>query len=164
MSLLHMWAQREGVSPDAIRRLEALIGVAGGAVMASSDAQGEPGSESRQQSLIRLEAARRDILLFRNNSGALQDKEGRFIRFGLANESEKMNARIKSSDLIGIEKVTIAPWMVGSVIGRFVAVECKKEGWVYRTSDARAVAQLTFIDLINSYGGRALFATGAESL
>ena len=52
---------------------------------------------------IRLEAAKQGILLWRNNVGAVKTSDGRMIRFGLANDSHKMNQHIKSSDLIGIQ-------------------------------------------------------------
>jgi hypothetical protein len=158
-----MWAQREGIDPAAIARLEALLGVAGGSAMSDPQSAGEPGSESRQQSLIRLEAAQKDVMLWRNNVGAAKTETG-FVRYGLANESQKMNDHIKSSDLIGIRRVTVTPWMVGSTVGVFVARECKKDGWTFRESDSHARAQRTFIDLINSYGGDAAFATGPGSL
>jgi len=164
MSLIRMWAQQEGIPPDAVARLEALLGVAGRAAMTDPDTSGEPGSESRQQSLIRIEAAKKDILLFRNNVGAFKTDAGGWVRYGLANESDKMNARIKSSDLIGIERKTVTPQMVGSIVGIFTARECKKEGWVLRPGDAHAGAQKTFIDLINSYGGNAAFASGEGTL
>lgn len=163
MSLIRMWGTRHGIPSVALVELESLLGVAGRAALADPSAAGEPGSESRQQSLIRLEAARRDILLWRNNVGAAKTETG-FIRYGLANESDKMNDKIKSSDLIGIERVLITPAHVGSHFGVFTALECKKQGWAYRPNDAHATAQLTFINLVNSYGGRAKFITSPEEL
>lgn len=163
MSLIRMWGARHGIPSAVLAELESLLGVAGRAALADPSAAGEPGSESRQQSLIRLEAARRDILLWRNNVGAAKTETG-FIRYGLANESDKMNDKIKSSDLIGIERVLITPAHVGSHVGVFTALECKKQGWSYRPNDAHATAQLTFINLVNSYGGRAKFITSPGEL
>ena len=164
MSLIRMWGAKHGIAPAALAELESLLGVAGHAALSDPSASGEPGSESRQQGLIRLEAAKKDVLLFRNNVGAFESPGGGWVRFGLANDSERMNAAIKSSDLIGLRRVTITPQMVGSIVGVFTARECKHEGWQYKPSDKRAMAQKTFIDLVNSYGGDAAFATGPGTL
>lgn len=165
MSLIRMWAQAEGITPAAVARLEMLLGVAGNSAMTDPASQGEPGSESRQQSLIRLEAGKRDDMLFwRNNVGAFRTDEGGFLRYGLANESQQMNDAIKSSDLIGIRRKTVTPQMVGSIVGIFTARECKKQDWKFRAGDKHAAAQKTFIDLVNSYGGDAAFATGPGTL
>lgn len=164
MSLIRMWGARNGVPAAALAELEGLLGIAGRAAMNDPEAAGEPGSESRQQSLIRLEAAKKDIILWRNNVGAFKTDEGGYVRYGLANDSQQMNERIKSSDLIGIRRKVITPEMIGSVVGVFVARECKKETWTLRPADKHAAAQKTFIDLVNSYGGDAAFATGEGSL
>lgn len=117
-------------------------------------------SESRVQSLERLRAARRGATLWRNNVGAGTLASGNHIRFGLGNDSSQVNARMKSSDLIGIEPVLITPDMVGKTIGRFVAVECKAQGWQY-TGTEREVAQKKFIDIVNAMGGNARFCSNA---
>ena len=120
------------------------------------------GSESRQQSLVRLDAAEHRIWLTRNNVGVLMDANDRPVRYGLANESKEQNKVFKSSDLIGIKSVVITQQHVGSVIGQFVARECKKEGWRY-SGDKHEVAQLTFINFVNARGGDARFASGPGS-
>jgi hypothetical protein len=163
MSLIRMWGAQEGVSPAALARLEALLGVAG------LTAMGEPAeaagvSEARTQSEVRLEAAQKDVLLWRNNVGAFEAPGGGWVRYGLANDSERMNAAIKSSDLIGIRRRVITAEMVGSTVGVFTARECKRPSWTYRESDTRARAQRVFIDLVNSYGGDASFANGTGTL
>lgn len=119
--------------------------------------------ESEVQSLVRLEAAKKMIRLWRNNVGAGTLKNGAFIRWGLCNESAAVNDRMKSSDLIGIRAVKITPDMVGRTIGVFVARECKREGWVY-TGDEVEEAQLRFLHLIRDMGGDAGFATGEGTL
>jgi hypothetical protein len=105
------------------------------------------------QNLIRIEAAKIGMWLLRNNSGALQDVNGRLIRFGLGNDSTATNKKIKSSDLIGV-------WE-----GRAVAIECKAEGWKnpfvltrLKPTD-REKAQWAFINLWRAHGGLACFAT-----
>ncbi len=98
----------------------------------------------------------------RNNSGALKDKDGRVVRFGLNNISDKQNAEFKSSDRIAIMPVTITPEMVGKTVGIFMAVEMKKEGWKFTGKD-REVGQQNFIDYINARGGIAFFCESVET-
>lgn len=120
-------------------------------------------SESEVQQLIQMEAARRNCLLMRNNSGAFKDNTGRLIRFGLDNTSASRNKVIKSSDLIGIRTVIVTPEMVGQTIGIFTAIEVKKEGWT-RPTNEREFAQMHFIDFILQRGGVAGFASSIEDL
>jgi hypothetical protein len=145
MSILHEWASEWGVSPHAL------------ADLARRFDPGPPvatcGSEGAAQTLVRLEASRLGYRLFRNNTGAFQDESGRWIRYGLANDSKRMNESMKSSDLIGIGPT-----------GQFVAREIKAPGWKYSPNDKRAVAQLNFLTLIDSLGGNACFATGEGTL
>jgi hypothetical protein len=75
----------------------------------------------------------------------------------------------KSSDLIGVRSVVVTQEMVGSVIGQFVAIECKRPGWNYPNPTniaeyQRASAQKAFIDKVNEMGGYAKFATKAGDL
>lgn len=112
--------------------------------------------EKLTQDMVRLDASCKNTILWRNNVGAFRTEEGRFIRYGLANESKNMNKKIKSSDLIGIKRVTITPDMVGQTVGIFVAREVKRPTWVYRGTE-REVAQKNFIDIVNAYGGDARF-------
>ena len=110
-------------------------------------------SESIVQSEIMMHAALYGIVLTKNNVGAGQfvdDETGNksFVRFGLLNASREQQAKLKSSDLIGIIPPT----------GRFIAIECKREGWKY-TGTPREVAQKAFIDFVISKGGIAGFAS-----
>lgn len=86
----------------------------------------------------------------------LTNERGVPVRYGLANESKKMNLRIKSSDLIGWRPVVIG----GVRIAQFVAREVKPQGWHY-TGTGREPAQKAFLDLVNAAGGDARFTTGA---
>lgn len=98
------------------------------------------------QNTIRIEAAKIGMPLWRNNVGVLLDKNGRPVRFGLGNDSEAMNKKIKSGDLIGIYN------------GQFISIECKPEGWQY-TGKGREEAQWEWIKTVRRFGGAALFAT-----
>jgi hypothetical protein len=121
---------------------------------------GAPGSEARQQSLIRLDAAEHRVWLTRNNVGALLDERGVPVRYGLANESKAQNKAVKSADLIGIRRVLIGPHHVGMVLGQFVSIECKEQGWTYNPRDKHTVAQAAWRDFVLANGGFATFATG----
>lgn len=113
-------------------------------------------SESEVQSRIMMEAALYGIVLTRNNVGCGQfvdDETGNksFVRFGLFNASREQQAKLKSSDLIGIIPPT----------GRFIAIEVKREGWKY-TGTPREVAQKAFIDFVIARGGIAGFCQNVD--
>ena len=108
---------------------------------------------------LRLAASKAGVRLWRNSNGAGYLQDGSFVRWGLANETAQMNAKIKSSDLIGIRPVLITPAHVGQTLGVFVSREVKARGWRYHASD-RERAQKAWLDLITSLGGDAAFSTG----
>jgi len=147
---LHDWARKWGLSVECLRDLQITLGTYTPPL--APDAPGVGKSEAWAQSALRIEASRKGVKLFRNNVGALADKTGRFVRYGLANDSAAQNATIKSGDLIGIRPD-----------GIFVSREMKSPGWQY-TGTEREVAQLNWINLINSCGGDAAFATGPEGI
>jgi hypothetical protein len=118
--------------------------------------------ESSVQQRIRLDAAYGGIELWRNNVGVLLNDRGQPVRFGLGNDSAGLNARIKSSDLIGVTPVFVTPELVGRVLGVFTAIECKEEGWRMTPSDERAIAQAAFHDIVKRAGGFAGFAQSVE--
>lgn len=149
MTPILAWASRHNIPAAALAELQQVLGL----VPYTPPTPVAPGGEAAVQAAVRLEAARRGYLLWRNNSGVLQDETGRPVRYGLANDSKQANAVCKSSDLIGI-----GPG------GLFTALECKAPGWVFRESDHRAVAQLAYIKLVLSRGGIAKFVTGVEDL
>jgi len=124
--------------------------------------------EAYAQSVIRLEAPRYDCHLWRNQVGAFKerDKEGnvlRVVRFGLANDSSKLNEVLKSGDLIGWRKRHITHEMVGHVIAQFVSREAKRPGWVFNPNDPHERAQQAWNELVLGCGGDAAFATGQGS-
>ena len=153
--LITQWALRHGVSHQALTELSDMMtspitnpkGIVAGM------------SEGAVVNNMMLEASRHGARLFRNNVGAAQDKNGRLIRYGLANTSKQMNQKLKSSDLIGIKPILITPAHVGCTIGQFVARECKEGNWSYKSTD-HEIAQLTFLELIIALGGDACFANG----
>ena len=161
MTQLNNWATRHGVSPQALDELKAIM----------TEPNTEPSriitgaSEAAVQNSIRLEASSVGCRLWRNNVGAYNPKHppSPGTRWGLCNDSSKMNGHIKSSDLIGIKPVLITQLMVGSTIGQFVAREVKKRGWWY-TATEQEVAQLRFLELVIALHGDACFANGEGTL
>ena len=144
--MIDQWAQRWGIDPRAVKELKENFGI----FEQPQQVAGE--SEAAIQSRVRLEASQKGFRLWRNNVGACYDADNNFIRYGLANDSTKLNKYFKSSDLIGIDPN-----------GRFVAREVKREGWEYADT-MRERAQLAFITLVNSMGGDATFCTGTGTI
>ena len=151
--MLDEWGELHGIPEHAMDDLKHRMGmIRTDPIVTNALARGEAAVSNS----VRLEAADLGIRLMRNNVGACQDKTGRVIRYGLANESKAMNEVVKSHDLIGIRAVLITQAMVGRTIGQFVSRECKEENWWY-TGTEREEAQGTFGNLINSLGGDAKF-------
>lgn len=158
---LQGWAARWSLPAECLADLLQCMGV--GVVPPEPPTPAPPqATEAWSQSVIRLEAPRFGIWLGRNNVGALLDKRGVPVRYGLANESKQQNEVMKSGDLIGIRAVLIQPWHVGTTIGQFVSRECKRPGWVFR-GDAHETAQANWAALVTKYGGDAKFSTGEGS-
>ena len=150
---LDEWGAMWFIPPEAMTHLKYHLG------MIVTDPQSTTATgELDLQNKIRLEASRKGLRLFRNNIGATYDVNGNFIRYGLANESKKLNQKIKSSDLIGVRPVLIDARHLGHTVGQFVAREVKRPGWRY-TGSGRESAQLAFIELIASLGGDAAFVS-----
>ncbi len=146
------WAFKWGIPRNAVADLYAMLGATG--ETPTHDDRGV--SETAIQQAVRLEASQKGARLWRNNSGGFYDETGRFIRYGLANDSEKINKELKSSDLIGITPVVVTQEMVGCRIGQFTSYEIKKGDWKYTGTD-RELAQLRWLQLVLSLGGRAAF-------
>ena len=115
--------------------------------------------ESEVQNEQRLEIAKLGGKAYRNNSGAYDPVHppSPGTRWGIGNDSHKINKVRKSSDLICILPVVITPAMVGHTLGVFMADEVKREGWHY-TNSPEEVAQQSFLDIINSTGGIGFFS------
>lgn len=126
-------------------------------------------SESANQNHIRRVLHDRGDRLFRNNRGALLDKRGKPVRFGLANDTVAEGEALKSADLIGWEVVLVTPDMVGTFIARFKSIEVKPTGWKppapgplkdtrgKLTAYGHYVGQRAWADLVNDEGGIAGF-------
>lgn len=157
---LEQWAIKWGVPFQAVHELKGMWGE----VQTLPDDLNVAGvSEGAVQNAVRLEASRKGARLFRNNVGALKDERGRWLRYGLCNDSKKMNEQIKSHDLIGIKPVLITQSHVGTVIGQFLSREVKEGGWTY-SGTPREIAQGTFGKLITGLGGDASFASGIGTI
>jgi len=156
--MLTQWAVKHGIPATALDDLKRLVGIDEAEVVLPSIVK----TEADVMALARIEASRAGARLFRNNVGAAYTDNGDFIRYGLANDSAKLNVVIKSSDLIGIRPVLITPNFVGHTIGQFIARECKAPGWTFAGTE-RERAQLRFIELVISLGGDAKFICGGFS-
>lgn len=154
MSSLKQWALRWGLPPQALDEL---------AIVSSHTGGNEGMSESAVQSRVRLEASNKGVHVWRNNVGAGKLADGgRFIRFGLANDSAQLNKFLKSGDLIGFRAFTIGPEHVGQRIARFVSREVKHGDWKFSGTEEE-LAQLKWATLINTHGGDARIVNGPGS-
>ena len=104
--------------------------------------------EQEIQQRIRLACGRGPVRLWRNNTGAMVDQQGRFVRFGLCKGS---------SDLIGLRSVVVAPEMVGKRLAQFVALEIKTARGVVSPE------QRAFLALVEQLGGVAAVCRSVEA-
>lgn len=104
--------------------------------------------ESAIQIAVRLALSKAGSVMFRNNSGAYQSPDGRWIKYGVCNPG--------GSDLIGWRSITVTPDMIGKKIAVFTAVEVKTSRG--KTTDAQA----NFIDQVRKAGGIAGVCRSAE--
>lgn len=168
MMSLDEWATRWGLPLAALDELSRSVLHAPQTVDQGSK------SEARVQSEVRLEAARAGVYLWRNNVGAgavvdpkrlcseCREHSRGFLRWGLGNDSDRINSVLKSADLIGWRQRSITSDMVGSTIAQFVSREIKREGWQPSESDEDR-AQARWATLVKSQGGDALIVTGIGS-
>ena len=104
-------------------------------------------SEHEIQQRIRLACGRGTVRLWRNNTGALLDQQGRYVRFGLCKGS---------SDLIGLRALEITPELVGQRLAQFVALEIKTAQGVL------SPVQRAFLRLVQELGGVAAVCRSVE--
>lgn len=155
MNSVFEWAVRYGVSQAAVADLLRILDPPRPAAVPA----GKATSEAAVQAELQIEAAKRGAALWRNNSGACVDQEGRQVRYGLGNTSAKINGHFKSSDLIGITPRQITDQDVGAVWGLFTAIEVKEPGWRGpRAGNEREQAQNNFLKTVRGLGGIGMFA------
>ena len=104
-------------------------------------------SEHEIQQRIRLACGRGAVRLWRKNTGALVDQQGRFVRFGLCRGS---------SDLIGLRSFEVTPELVGQRLAQFVALEVKTAQGVLNPE------QQAFLRLVQQLGGVAAACRSVE--
>lgn len=159
--VLEEWAIQWGVPYAALHDLRQRMRLDGGDYI--PEIRNLPEGEAGTEVIIDLEASRKGVLLWKNSVGALEDINGRMVRYGLANRSKNENKILKSADRIGCRPELVQPHHVGQIWGRFVSRELKEPGWRY-TGTPREVAQLAWANLVLSAGGDACFATGEGTL
>ena len=152
---LNQWAQRWNIPAECLHELDYVLT---NAASTETDNNTSYATESAVQQAIRLRASKRGCRLWRNNRGAVTTNDGRHIRFGLANDSTKINSVVKSSDLIGVTPVIVKDSHVGQKLGIFTSIEVKAPGWVY-TGGPHEEAQRAWINAIQAMGGFASVAT-----
>jgi len=171
MITYEQWAARH---PQAAAELNQMLGAVAWPPL---DVAVTNKSEAWAQQRARLNISHAGSMAWRNNVGATPAKvpvvcpkcnfkhtvKQAPIRYGLANDSQKLNAQIKSSDLILAIPRVITLAMVGTTIAQFGAIECKRPGWMYKGTEIEA-AQLAWLQLIVKIGGYATFSTGEVSL
>ena len=153
---LEQWAIKHHVSAVALADLKQSLGLE---LPASEPTK----SESRVQSECRLTASQAGGLLLRNNVGAGTLDNGQYLRWGLANDSKRLNTHVKSGDLIGIWPLLITPEHLGLTIGQFWSVEVKGANWTYSGTEHEQ-AQARWAQLVIAHGGRAQFCNNARLL
>lgn len=161
MLTLTQWAIRHHVSAQALHELRIMMNTFDDG--SPSQVFEEGGSERVVSKKVRLEAASKGCILWRNNVGVLKDETGAPVRYGLANDSAKMNKNVKSSDLIGIRPVLITPAHVGHVIGQFIARETKAADWRF-TATEHELAQQRYLAIVIAHGGDAQFANAEGTI
>lgn len=160
--MLHDWAIQWQIPYVALADLQRRMGEIADQVVAKP-ARGT--SETAVQAAVMMEAPARGVLLFRNNVGVLERPDGTPVRFGLANQTAAQNKVIKSADLIGWRRRSVAQLHAAGVehVAQFVSREIKEYGWQYTGTD-REPAQAAWRDLVLAAGGDAAFAAGTGTL
>lgn len=150
MKTLYEWACAWNIPAEAIKELIDINA-------SHSETPGQ--TESDVMANKRLLASKENARLWRNNVGAGKLENGSFIRWGLCNESRSINTAMKSADLIGIYPRRILPDDVGTMIGQFWSVECKRKDWNGKFNTDHEKAQLRWALIVRHFGGRAEFTS-----
>ena len=171
MTDFSVWAARH---PQAAQEFIEMISGQAQRAAAETDT-----SEAWAQQQVRFKCAQHFVvdrngnkihgMSWRNNVGATPVKckqcgaKQTPVRYGLANDSPKVNKVLKSHDVIGVIPRLIRPRDVGSVIGQFASVEVKRPGWKY-TGRGTEEGQARWAALISRAGGYSTFSTGELEL
>lgn len=156
MTTLTEWAHKHGVTGAALRELIEIIYPDVNSLIPDPESYE---NESQVQAQIRLEAPKHGAWLGRNNRGAMMNDKGRLVRFGLANDSDKIDKVFKTGDLVGGTQRMVMPEHIGQIWDIYTNVEVKEPGWRFTPGDKRAVAQLACINYHRKRGGIAGFCT-----
>lgn len=168
----NQWAARY---PQAAAELQLMMGAVPWPATELTDGKSEAWAQQQirlkvaKHSVVGADGARVHAMAWRNNVGATPARckhcgEKQVpIRYGLANDSQKLNESIKSHDVIAIIPRLIGPQHVGQVIGQFGSIEAKKPGWRY-TGRNQEEGQAKWGSLIQRLGGFATFSTGTIEL
>jgi hypothetical protein len=152
---LFEWAVKHRIAPEALRELcQTCLFL---------DEPDEGISEAIISKENRLDAANKNMYLFRNNRGAGRMESGNYVRYGLANESKKLGDSVKSADLVGWEPFIILPEHVGYRVARFLSVETKAGDWKF-SGTLEEMAQVKWAALVNAEGGRAIITNRVGDL
>lgn len=154
-NLITEWQIKYGVSDEALLEFYKLF-------QPNGTPHDDGKSESATSKACELMSAKYGARLWRNNSGATKDENGRMIRYGLGNTSKRINDVMKSSDYIGFVPRLITPEMVGTRIAQFMALEMKKPNWKLIPSDKRGQAQANFGSIVSNGGGIFSFISAPE--
>lgn len=147
MMNFHAWAIKWNVSFDALQDLMNMFATE---ERPADGMQDEIEAEVQQQ--IRVYAGTIGGVMWRNNSGTFMNPNDRLVRFGLGNDSAKLNKKYKSPDLVGLTRLT------GGVL---ILCEVKRPGWTGPKTE-HEVAQAAFLTHAASFGAKAGFATSVN--
>lgn len=153
---LDEWAERWGIPDAAIKELAS-------AGLRSVDLDPKVFTERGVQDRVRQEAADAGWHLWRNNRGAFKDETGRWVRFGLANDSKNLGDFLKSGDLFGWRPRLIKIDDVGKILAQTVNRECKRPDWQY-TGTPEEEAQMRWHMLIMAAGGDSAIVNATGSI
>ncbi len=158
--LIHQWAAKYGIPDHMVQDLmQNYLGQRPEPATTVREAMSEKGVAQR------TEFAFCDLggILWRNNVGVLEDRNGVPVRYGLANTSKKVNKQTKSGDQIGCLPVVIRPDHVGRTFGLFVSIEDKRAGWIWK-GDPHELAQANWAQIVTSLGGVAMFVNDPDQI
>ncbi|MCH9838635.1 hypothetical protein K0U83_23430 [bacterium] len=172
MNNFNQWAARH---PQAAAELQAALGAVPWPANDLTDGKSEAWAQQQvrlnwaKHSVVGRDGARVHGMAWRNNVGATPARckhcgeKQQPVRYGLANDSQRLNEAVKSHDVIGIIPRLIRPQDVGAIVGQFGSIETKRPGWKY-TGKNQEQGQANWGALIRKLGGFATFSTGEIEL